>query len=104
MTLLASFFHLSFKNMYTVVHVLHEAAHFSLGKVTALGACAVLLCLVVCLTLLASIFLPSTSLINMHTKTVKSVLCTCTCIHPCTQFIIDIESVYFVSGAPGDHL
>ena len=35
-----------------------KAAQFFLGKVTALGTCAVLLCLV-CLTLLASFFLPS---------------------------------------------
>ena len=55
------------------VRVPPEAAHFFLGKVTALG---VLCCfaLFVCLTLLASFFLPShLSFKNMYS------ICTCTC-------------------------
>ena len=55
--------------MYMYIHV-HEAAHKAdLRKSDCLG-CAVLLCLVVCLTLLVSFFLHSASLINMY--------CTCT--------------------------
>ena len=52
---------------YIDVHVPPEAAHFFLGKVTALG---VLCCfaLFVCLTLLVSFFLPShLSFKNMYT-------------------------------------
>ena len=45
-----------------------------LWKSDCLG-CAVLLCLVVCLTLLASYFLPSSSLINMYTPLVPSREC-----------------------------
>ena len=44
-------------NVSKYVHAL-EAAHFSFVKSDYLG-CVVLLCLVVCLTLLASFFLPS---------------------------------------------
>ena len=47
-----------------------EAAHF---KSDCLG-CVVLVCFVVCMTLLASFFLPSATLINMY-------VCTCTCIY-----------------------
>ena len=43
----------------------HPRQLILLWKSDCLG-CAVLLCLVVCLTLLASFFLPSASLINMH--------------------------------------
>ena len=54
-----------------------EAAHFFLGKVTALG---VLCCfaLFVCLTLLASFFLPchlSFSIYNNYNYTVNALLC-----------------------------
>ena len=48
------------------VHVPPEAAHFFLGKVTALGVLC-FFALFVCLTLLASFFLPShLSFKNMH--------------------------------------
>ena len=52
-----------------------RGSSFFLGKVTDCLGCAVLLCLVVCLTLLASFFLPShLSLKHVH-------VCTCTCIY-----------------------
>ena len=47
------------------VRIPPEAAHF-LWKSDYLG-CAVLLCLVVCMTLLASFFLPSASHVHTHT-------------------------------------
>ena len=53
-----------------------RGSSFFLRKSDCLG-CAVWLCLVVCLTLLASFFLPSASLINMH----SSVYCTMSCIY-----------------------
>ena len=72
-----------------------EAAHFSFGKVTALGTCAVLLYLVVYLTLLSSflcmyVYVPclqkATSislLITLHSSlvTITYIQCTCTYIH-----------------------
>ena len=39
---------------------------FFFGKVTDCLGCAVLLCFIFCMTLLASFFLPSSSLINMY--------------------------------------
>ena len=42
----------------TIIMYIHKAAHFHFEKVTALGV-LVLLCLVVCLTLLAFFFFPS---------------------------------------------
>ena len=56
------------------VRVPPEAAHW---KSDCLG-CAVLLCFVACLTLLASSFLPSASLINMYS--------TCTLIKSVTKY------------------
>ena len=56
-----------------------------LSKSDCLG-CAVLLCLVFCLTLLASFFLPSSSLINMYTSYMAHVcmyMYTCCTAHVC---------------------
>ena len=59
--------------------VARTRSSFFFGKVTALGV----LCLVVCLTLLASSFLPSASLINMymyvHVYTNYIYICVCGC-------------------------
>ena len=65
------------------VQIPPEGAHFTLWKSDYLG-CAVLLCLVVCLTLLASFFLPSASLTNMYlSSTCVCVLCVCVCVCAC---------------------
>ena len=48
-----------------------RGSSFFLRKVTALVGCAVLLCLVVCLTLLASFFLPS----HLSLKHVRNYTC-----------------------------
>ena len=92
LTLLASFFlpsHLSFKNMY--VYIIHSLYMCTIWSVECHGfeshprqliflrksncrGCAVLFCLVVCLTLLVSFFLPS----HLSLKHVQ-----CMCIHVC---------------------
>ena len=66
-----------------------EAAHFSSGKVTALGV----LCwfaFFVCLTLLTSFFLLSSSLINMHT---------CNVYYTCNDLVMLVHQL--LSGGVG---
>ena len=57
-----------YMTLYIIIYIVHESHPrqlIFLRKSDCLG-CAVLLCLVVCLTLLASFFLPSAFLINMY--------------------------------------
>ena len=72
MTLLASFFHLSFKNMYMYICVECRVSWVRVppeaGKVTALGVLccfALFVCLFVCLFDLACFFLPSFSHLSL---------------------------------------
>ena len=84
----------------------HPRQLIFLGKNGHLG-CVVLLCFVVCMTLLASFFLPSASLINMYMYVVHvHVCCTSTCMLYMYMYVVHVGSLLVLSGphpARGPH-